>query len=118
MRSIDRGPFSGIAAARQVSIFDERGWDVLWREHAPDKPRPAVDFSRELIVGVFLGSRPNAGFGVEIAGYRDGGGRIVIEYRETVPSPGALTAQVIVSPYHIVALARRTGSITFSKLPL
>jgi hypothetical protein len=117
VRSVDRGAMSGIAAARQVSIVDESGWNALWREHAPEKPKPAVDFSREMIVAVFLGTRLSAGFGVEITGYRGDGGRIVVEYRETMPSPGAITAQVIVTPYHIAAMPRQPGPITFEKLP-
>ena len=54
---------------------------------------------------------------MEIVGYHEGGGRdIVVEYRETTPSRGAITAQVIVSPYHLVALPKRTGTVTFEKL--
>ena len=47
----------------------------------------------------------------------DDGARIVVQYRETMPPPGAAAAQVIVTPYHLVALPRRQGAITFEKLP-
>jgi hypothetical protein len=108
---------SGISVARQVVVRGDSDWSALWREHAPEKSRPVIDFSRETIVGVFLGTRPNAGFGVEITGYREDGGRTVVAYRETMPSPGAITAQVIVAPYHLVALPRRAGTIAFEKQP-
>ena len=116
VRSIDKGAMSQLSAARQVAVSDGEAWAALWREHAPARPLPDVDFSREIVVGVFLGTRSSAGFTVEIVGYHEEGGRIVVEYRETTPSRGAITAQVIVSPYHLVALPKRTGAVTFEKL--
>lgn len=116
VRSIDKGAMSGVSAARQVTVSDRETWAALWREHAPARPLPDVDFSREMVAAVFLGTRPNAGFAVEIVGYHEEGGQIVVQYRETTPSVGAITAQVIVSPYHLVALPKRAGTITFETL--
>jgi len=116
IRSIDRGTMSGLSAARQVTVSDRDAWAALWLEHAPARPRPEVDFSREVVVGIFLGTRPSAGFTVEIGGRRGDGERTIVQYRETAPPPGSITAQVIVSPYHLVALPKRAGAITFEKL--
>jgi hypothetical protein len=33
-----------------------------------------------------------------------------------MPARGALTAQVLVSPYHLVAVPKRAGPIAFEKL--
>jgi hypothetical protein len=114
--SIDKGAMSGVSAARQVAVSDREAWAALWREHAPGRPLPEVDFSKEIVAGVFLGTRPNGGFAVEIVGYREDGGRLVVQYRESTPAPGAITAQVIVSPYHLVALPKPAGAVTFEKL--
>ena len=38
---------------------------------------------REMVVAVFLGSRPTAGYSVEIVGATDDGGVLVVQYRET-----------------------------------
>jgi hypothetical protein len=40
----------------------------------------------------------------------------VVLYRETAPSRDTITAQVIVSPYDLVVIPRRTGTVTFEKL--
>jgi hypothetical protein len=114
-RSLDKGSTSDVAAARQVTIRDRDAWMALWRVHGSSRPLPDVDFSREMVVGVFLGSRPTAGFAVEIVGYREVGDAVVVQYRETAPAPDAITAQVIVSPYHLVAIPKRTGNVTFEK---
>jgi hypothetical protein len=116
VRSLDRGTRSDIVVARQVTIRDQDAWAALWQEHAAARPRPAVDFSSEMVVGVFLGTRPTAGYGTEIVGYRGADSDIVIQYRESGPPRGAITAQVLTSPFHLVVVLRRTGTVTFEKL--
>ena len=116
VRSLDRGVQSEIAAPRQVIVRDAKGWTSLWRAHASARPQPAVDFSREMVVGVFIGTRPTAGFTVEIVGYREAGNGVTVQYRETTPDRDAITAQVLVSPYHLVAIPQRAGGVTFEKV--
>ncbi len=115
-RSIDRGAQSRIESARQAAIRDRDAWDVLWRTHAPDRPQPAVDFSREIVVGVFLGLRPTAGYAVDVVGFYEMGDDVVVQYRETTPARDSIAAQVVVSPYHIVTIPKKSGKVTFSSL--
>ena len=110
MRSLDQGQESGIEAAKQVSARSALEWDALWKQHASARARPSVDFTKEVVAAVFLGSRPSAGYGVQIVGVRQEGSALVVSYRETRPAPDALTAQVLTSPYHIVAIPK--GSTT------
>jgi hypothetical protein len=116
LRTVDSGTMSNIEDARFVTIRDQPEWSALWRTHAPDKPLPQVDWSREMVVGVFLGTRPAAGFRVEIVGYRQEGGRVVAGFRETPPARDAITAQILTSPYALAAMPRRTGDVTFEKV--
>jgi hypothetical protein len=116
MRTLDQGSQSEIGVARQVTVRDRDEWASFWSTHAPGRPAPSVDFAREMVVGVFMGTRPTAGFGVEIVGYRDSADGIVVQYRERAPARGAITAQVIVSPYHLVVVPRRSGPVSFEKL--
>jgi hypothetical protein len=115
VRSLDKGSASDVSAARQVTVRDRDAWTSLWRAHRTTRSPPDVDFSREMVVGVFLGSRPTAGFAVEIVAYREAGDGVVVQYRETTPAPDAITAQVIVSPYHLVAIPKRMGTVTFEQ---
>lgn len=116
VRSIDKGAMSQISTARQVTAGDLDAWTTLWRAHAPARPLPNVDFTRETVVAVFMGTRMTAGFAVEIVGSREEGGNVVVMYKETAPPRDAITAQVLVSPYHLVALPKRPGTITFQKM--
>jgi len=117
LRLLDRGDQSNVDEARQVVVRTAAAWTALWRQHAPDRPRPAVDFARDMVAGVFLGSRPSAGFAIDVVSARDEHGDVVVRYRETSPRSGAVTAQVITSAYCIVALPRRDGEVRFERVP-
>ena len=107
-RTIEKGDQSNIDDARQVVVRTAAEWTKLWQQHNPDRPRPAVDFSTEMVVGVFMGSRPNAGFSTTIISATAGNGALIVRYKETKPSAGAVTAQVLTFPYHLVAIPKAT----------
>jgi protease stability complex PrcB-like protein len=115
-RTIDKGDQSNIDDARQVVVRNEVDWARLWQQHAPDRPRPQIDFTSETIVALFMGSRPNAGFSTAIVSATEGGGALIVRYTETRPGRDTVSAQVLTSPYHIVAIARATATnVRFEK---
>jgi len=116
IRTVGKGPMSAIETARQVTVRSADEWAALWKENGAQAPLPAVDFSREIVLGVFAGTRPTAGYGIEIVRAVGTTETLVIEYIETAPSRGAITAQVLTSPYHLVAIPRHDGSISFKKV--
>jgi VWFA-related protein len=113
LQTIDRGLMSGVEQTRQAVIRSDAEWQALWKEHAPTRPLPAVDFTRDAVVAIFLGSRATAGYDVAITGVEPEGEGVRIRYRETRPGAGAMTAQVITSPFHIVSTETFTGPATF-----
>jgi hypothetical protein len=117
MRSLDKGGQSNIDDARQAVARTQADWAALWRQHASDRPMPKVDFSKEIVVGVFMGSRPTAGFAIEIVGTREEQGALVVQYKEARPARGLVTAQIITSAYHIAALPKRAGEVKFEPVP-
>jgi hypothetical protein len=105
-RTIEKGDQSNIDDAKRVLVRTDAEWTTLWREHHPDKPRPAVDFSKEMVVGVFMGSRPNAGFSTAIVSATAANGALIVRYSEQVPAPGSISAQVLTFPFHLVAIPK------------
>jgi hypothetical protein len=105
-RTIEKGDQSNIDDARRVLVRTDAEWTTLWRQHHPDKPRPAVDFSKEMVVGVFMGSRPNAGFSTAIVSATAANGALIVRYSEKVPAPGGISAQVLTFPFHLVAIPK------------
>jgi hypothetical protein len=66
------------------------------------------------VVGVFLGTRPTAGFQVEITGVREQDGALVVEYVERRPPSDAMVAQVLTAPFHLVTVPRHEGPVRFT----
>ena len=55
-------------------------------------------------------------YGVEIAGTRQNGKTLIVEWRESRPKEGMLLAQVLTSPALIASIPRFDGEITFQKV--
>jgi PrcB C-terminal len=76
----------------------------------PQPSPPAVDFRHSLILAAFLGQRPTAGYGIELGPARhtveDSGPWLEVTVTTRRPPPGAITAQVITSPYCLVRVPR------------
>ena len=116
MKTIEKGMDSQVDKSQQVIARAAEEWVKLWREHAGERGRPSVDFAREMVVGVFLGSRPTGGFSIEVVGAREEGSALVVQYRETRPPPRSVAAQILTSPYHLVTLPQRAGNVRFEKI--
>ena len=115
---VAQGASSQIMELRQVVAKTAGAWQALWKEHsAAPMPVSEIDFSQFMIVGVFLGTRPTAGFSVEITTVTVRDGAVVVEYVERRPDPGGVTAQVLTSPFHIVRVPRAAGIVKFQALP-
>lgn len=116
-RTIEKGDQSNIDGARQVFVRSDAELRQLWQQHAPERALPKVDFTREMVVAVFMGSRPNAGFSTAVVSTTAAAGVLMVRYSETKPSPGAVTAQVLTFPYHIVAIPKAdVKDVKFEKI--
>ncbi len=116
LATIEKGAESAVESPRQATARTPDEWAALWHAHSWDRPLPPVDFAHNMVVGVFLGTRPTAGYSVEIVGTRQENGALVVEYRETRPDKQTMTAQIITSPYHLVAMPQFAGDVKFQKL--
>jgi hypothetical protein len=113
--SVAQGPMSNIEEPRTVVVRTAAEWQALWKEHDPGRPPPKVDFGQSMVVGVFLGSRPSAGFVVEITAVKPDGSRTIVEYVERQPSRDEFVAQVVTSPFHLVRVLRTAGAVEFRR---
>ncbi|MGE3509718.1 MAG: protease complex subunit PrcB family protein [Vicinamibacterales bacterium] len=116
IREIARGDVSNIDRHTERLLRSSTEWTALWREHDFDHPAPPVDFSQEMVVAVFLGSQPTAGYAVRVTDVEGGAEEVGIRYRVTRPAAGDLTAQVLTFPYHIVAVPLRPGTPRFERV--
>jgi PrcB C-terminal len=115
--TVAKGDASEQQIARQVTVRTAAEWKALWKEHAPAAKMPAVDFSKDMVVGVFLGSKPSAGHDVEIVGVRMEEKDLVVEYVQKQPGRGTLAAQILTEPYHLVTVPKHAGAVRFVHIP-
>jgi hypothetical protein len=114
-QTVDRGEQSNIEKGRDVVVRTPAEWTTLWKQHAPERRRPAVDFTRSMVVGVFLGIRPSGGHSVEITRIAREGAELIVTCRETRPDPADIVTQVITMPYHLVTTDRFAGPVRFTR---
>jgi hypothetical protein len=81
-------------------------WNRAFGSRLSIPPVPTIDFSRETVLAVFLGTRPTAGYGIEIEDLRLEDGDIFVDMREVMPPADSLTAQVLTSPWIMVRVLR------------
>ncbi len=115
LETVARATMSAIDEPRQSAVRTPEEWAALWKAHAGDTPAPRVDFAAKMVLAVFLGTRPSAGFAVEIVGTRAEGTGLVVQWRERRPDPDMMTAQVLTAPAHMVVVPKVAGPIRFEK---
>ncbi len=98
----------GLERPTVIWIADAETWRSWYGRitsaRLPAPPVPAVDFPREGVLLLAMGSRSTAGYGLSLAEgtttIRDGVLTVPVDWRE--PVPGALLAQVMTSPCLLV----------------
>ena len=111
--NIAKGDSSEQQLAKQVTVRTAAEWKALWKDHAPTEKMPAVDFAKDMVVGIFLGTKPSAGHEVEIVGVRADGKDLIVEYVQKQPAPGTMAAQILTQPFHLVAVPKHAGTVKF-----
>jgi hypothetical protein len=71
---------------------------------------PVVDFRREVVVGIFMGTCPSEGYGVEVtSAHRSGMNQVVLHESRVVPGAECRFDGTGTSPFAVVAVAAGKG---------
>ena len=109
--------YSGLEKPDRIVVRDPIQWDALWAQiyakQLPVPPVPAIDFSREMLVVVALGSRSSGGYGIIVDGANESeNGGIAVTVRSIAPRNCVVTL-AFTQPVDIARLPRRDGSVSF-----
>jgi len=115
--SVAKGDVSGQQTAKQVTVRTAAEWKALWKDHAPTEKMPTVDFAKDMVVGIFLGTKPSAGHEVEIVGVRTEEKDLIVEYVQKQPAKGTMAAQILTEPFHLVTVPKHAGTVRFIHVP-
>lgn len=114
-RELDRTTRSLIAQPRNVVARDAAAFAALWAEHSGNAaPAPDIDFSRNMVVGVFAGTRANGCHSTEITGIYRENGKITVVQTNWEPGGSVICTMALVNPAHLVVLARSDEPVEFS----
>jgi len=84
---------TGINQQERLVIGDADAWAAFWARmyanRSPVPERPAVDFSKEVIVAVAMGARPSGGYAILVSGAKRQAGVLVIDVTSRSLGPGS-----------------------------
>lgn len=114
--TLDQSSNSGVLSEQLNVVRDTTAWAALWAQHTnklvPPPTEPTVDFSRNMVLAVFLGSRPSGCYSVAITRVLQETSNTTVEYHEVISSSQICTA-VVVYPSHLVAVPAASAPVQF-----
>lgn len=117
MIAVAHGPLSNHSTSEQLVMRTGDEWEALWRSLPTRQEAPSVAFDQTMVVGVFAGNRPTAGYRVEVTGVRREGDALIVSWRETSPDADAVVNQTVTTPFAVAAVSRHDGPVRFEKVP-
>jgi hypothetical protein len=119
-KTVEKTQNSGITEQRFVTVKDANTWNELWAEHTknvqPPPSAPLIDFKEDMVLGVFLGTRPNTCYSVTIDSVEQvDKKRLLVKYREENKTSASCGA-AITHPTHLISLKSRELPVEFIAL--
>lgn len=116
-KTIVSGMNSGINTVRNLVIRDQANWQQLWQEHVAgttgNNNLPVVDFSRKMLVAIFLGTQASGCSGIQdLRLWRDAG-KIVATHYDLMAGPASVCTANITTPFHIAELDLSADTVEF-----
>ncbi len=103
---IDQGYYCGIKVRIEYVIDDNESWGSLWEDihntstGYPDLP--FVNFSKQVIIAVFIGEFPTGGYSATIKRIEATFAGLKVHVDEVHPGEGCGVTMAFTQPYHIV----------------
>ncbi|MCO5120836.1 MAG: hypothetical protein M9951_14545 [Burkholderiaceae bacterium] len=119
--TIDESLDSGISVAWTVVVRSGSEWARLWQDHearmTASRPLPLVNFGRDIVVGVFLGQRPDRCHRVRIERVQlIDDSRLIVRYREIVARSDAACAPATSYPAAIARVPLTDLPVHFERM--
>ena len=118
--TIEKGTYSGITEPSYAVIKGEDDWNNFWDRHVsniiPKPDVPEIDFSKEMVIGVFAGQKNSGGYEVEIVKILKEENSIKVLYKERVPLPDEVVTAVITQPYHFIKMPKEDLKVIFQNI--
>ena len=110
----DTYPETFVCSTQTFVITDPTAWATVWSTHSQDtRPVPSIDFSKEMVVGVFLGPRANRGFSAYVTKVEERPDVVLVTFTERRPSDGCNPVPTPICLYAFATIARTGKPVQF-----
>jgi hypothetical protein len=104
IRRIGQYSTSGITTPARLVIRDDSSYASFWTSLGAGA-RPAVDFSRDIVIVAAAGQRATGGNAIAVERVSRTGDGLAVEVVETNPGPGCMTTQALTQPVDVIVVA-------------
>jgi hypothetical protein len=120
-----RGVQCAVTMPRQAVFRRADKWATFWTQGmAPFSPKfkdvPAIDFSKDMVVGAFMGEKPDPHYEIEIKSVRteqrDNVPVLVVRYRNIAKMEGVFSPPFAIQPFHLKRVPAFQGLIVFEEV--
>jgi hypothetical protein len=114
---LSMGNYSNITQEQYNDVHNQADFDKLWQQAfgnlsgAPDKP--AVDFSKDMVIAMFLGDQKHGGYIIRFTDFKVTGDTANVTVEVTIPGTNCRYPERASDPYAI-ALAPAAKQVNFT----
>ena len=117
-RHIVSGSQTAATVATHLSFArDSHSFERLWRNISGKSDWPPIDFKKEGAIIITAGRKPTAGYSIKVNGITKVKGALVVDAEVVSPPAGSFNAEVLTSPYVVVAVPKAGVSTARWKNP-
>lgn len=115
--TIDQSQFASYKFSKKSNevINDSKSFERLWKDiHANRTPLPElpeVDFTEYTVIAAMMGIQSSGGYTIEILEIAEADNVVGVKIKEHEPGSDCVTTAALTSPFHIVKIHKRVGSV-------
>ncbi|MFE1572076.1 protease complex subunit PrcB family protein [Comamonas odontotermitis] len=123
---VNQGSQTGIRSKEFIVVKSKNELGQFWERHSGETA-PVIDFDKEMLIGIFLGFKPDASYGVSLKDIELLSKKMVVRYAEIGGSKDGevsakgnfrLAPQAVVYPFLILKVKRSELPIEFKSIEL
>lgn len=103
--------------SKNVVIKSQAEWDKLWVKtygSIDTHPQIRINFAKEMVIGVFSGTKPNGGHYTKVTSIDESAAKIIVNVLEVEPGKGCIVTMALTTPHYVVSTPTSTKPVEFS----
>jgi len=110
--------YSGLSGETRVVIRESEKWSEIWAAiwsiQSAIPPLPAIDFTREMVIVVGMGTRPSGGHSIRVESATQRPGEIEVILRAESPGPSCMTTGALTQSVDAARIPRSAEPVRFT----